>query len=210
MIKTLFKMEKEYKDIIRGGDYVKNGFLSDLSEEEREIVEYGVLQGVVLIIGMVIAIIMGILLKILDKAILFLVCSYYLRIYAGGYHAKTQFRCSIFSAVATFLCFLWLKYVTLSQVILHALSLVAGVFVVIFAPIDNENRELEEIEKKVYSKKVKVVVLVESAIYVISVLLKWDSVYYCINLSMIFVATSMLMGMACRKMRRNCDENIIM
>ena len=189
---------------------MKKGFLSDLSEEDREIVEYGVSQGVVLLIGMISAIVMGILLKIPGKAILFLACSYYLRIYAGGYHAKTQFRCSVFSALATFLCFLWLKYVVLPQVILHALSLVAGVFVVVFAPIDNENRKLEEIEKKVYSKKVKTIVLVESVIYVISVLLKWNSVYYCINLSMIFVAASMLMGMTCRKMRGNCDENIIM
>lgn len=182
---------------------MKNDFLSDLSGEEREIVEYGVWQGVVLFIGMVIAIVMGLLLKIPGKVIIFLVCSYYLRIYAGGYHAQTQFRCSIVSVIVTFFCFLWLKYVALPLIILHLSSLVAALFVIVCAPIDNENRELDEIEKKLYSKRVKIIVLVAFLIYVVSVLFKWDRVYCSINLSMIFVAILMLIGMVSNTRRES-------
>lgn len=187
---------------------MKMGFLSDLSEEEREIVEYGISQGIVLLVGMVVAIVMGILLKIPGKAILFLGFSYFLRIYAGGYHAKTQLRCNIFSAVMTFMCFLWLKYVILPNVILHTLSLMAGIFIAAFAPIDNENRELDKEEKKAYSQKARSLVLIEYIFYIIALVLKWESIYYCINLSMIFVAISMLLGIIDRKMRGTCDESI--
>lgn len=182
---------------------MKADFWSGISDDEREIVEYGILQGMVLLIGMVVAIIMGILLRIPEKAFCFLVCSYFLRIYAGGYHAKTQFWCSVFSAVATFICFLWLKYVELPQMILHMLSLIAGIFVVAYAPIDNESRELEEVERIVYSKKARGIVLIEFQIYIIAHVLKWDAICCCINLSMIFVAISMFMGMVGRKKRGN-------
>lgn len=191
------------------GRRMKNGILSDLSGEEREIVEYGIGQGVVLLIGMVMAIMMGILLKIPDKVIPFLMCSYYLRIYAGGYHAKTQFWCSIISAIATFLCLLWLKYVELPLVILHVLLLVAGMLIVVCAPVDNEKRKLDEIEKKLYSKRVRIIVVVVSLIYVVSVLLKWDSLYCSINLSVIFVAISVLIGVMSNK-RGKRDENFNM
>ncbi len=180
---------------------MKDVFLSDLSEEEREIVEYGITQGMVLLIGLVVAIVMGILLKIPGKAIIFLACSYFLRIYAGGYHAKTQSQCTIFSAVATFLCFLWLKYLIMPMPVLHILSLATGVFVFRFAPIDNENKELDEVEKRFYAKKTQIIVLIEAIAYIICGLLKWNSVCYCINLSLIFVAMLMLMEMVSKRMK---------
>ena len=62
---------------------MKTSLFADLSEEDKEIAEYGLKQGLLLMGGMGLAVIAGWLMGIPGQAVLVLVLCYVLRIFAG-------------------------------------------------------------------------------------------------------------------------------
>ena len=188
---------------------MKTGFFADLSEEDKEIAEYGLKQGMILAGGLILAVIAGWLLGIPGQAVLFLALSYSLRIYAGGYHATTPVRCGIISAAAILICFLCIKYIALPPVILHGLTLAGGLFIMRFAPVDTANKELDEKEELAYSRMTRRIVLAEFGIYLVSALLKWEPGIRCVSVCLVLIAVNIAFGIANRKRRRlpDYDEN---
>ena len=186
---------------------MKNNFLSDLPEDEREIAEYGLSQGLVLVGGLGLAVIAGWVMGIPLLAVLFLTLTYILRIYAGGYHAKTPLRCGIISALFILICFLCLKYISLPKLLLHVLTLGAGLFILLTAPVDTANKELEEEEKQTYGRKARRIVLAEAGIYFISALLGWETGIRCVSVCLIFMAVNLAFGLANNKLRRRLDND---
>lgn len=186
---------------------MKNNFLSDLPEDEREIAEYGLSQGLVLVGGLGLAVIAGWVMGIPLLAVLFLTLTYILRIYAGGYHAKTPLRCGIISALSILICFLCLKYISLPKLLLHVLTLGAGLFILLTAPVDTANKELEEGEKQTYGRKARRIVLAEAGIYFVSALLGWDTGIRCVSVCLIFMAVNLAFGLANNKLRRRLDND---
>ena len=188
---------------------MKNNFLSDLPEEEREIAEFGLNQGLVLIGGLGLAVIAGWLMGIPGQAVLFLILSYILRVFAGGYHATTPVRCGIVSGVSILICYFCIKYVTLPPVLLHVLTLAAGLFLLRFVPVDTANKELDEKEEQAYGRTARRIVLAEIGVYLLSVLLGWETGIRCVSVCLIFMAVNIAFGIANRKRRRvlNNDEN---
>ncbi|MBR5960949.1 MAG: accessory gene regulator B family protein [Clostridia bacterium] len=186
---------------------MKNHFLSDLPEEEREIVEYGLNQGLILVGGLGLAVIAGWLMGIPVYAVLFLALTYGLRIYAGGYHAKTPLRCGIVSTLSILICFLCLKYVTLPPLLLHFLTFGAGLFLLCTVPVDTANKELEAEEKQVYGRKARQIVLGEAGIYLVSSLLGWETGIRCVSVCLIFMAVNIAFGLANRRQRRRQDND---
>ena len=188
---------------------MKTGLFADLSEEDKEIAEYGLHQGIVLIGGLALAVIAGWLLGIPLQAIIFLVLAYVLRIYAGGYHATTPLRCGVISAVSILVCYLCIKYITLPPVLLHGLTLAAGLLLLRFVPVDTANKELDEKEEQAYGRTARRIVLAEMCIYFISALLGWETGIRCVSVCLVFMAVNIAFGVANRKRRRalNDDEN---
>ncbi len=188
---------------------MKTGLFADLSEEDKEIAEYGLHQGVVLIGGLALAVIAGWLLGIPGQAVLFLALSYILRVFAGGYHATTPVRCGVISAVSILICFLCIKYITLPPVLLHGLTFAAGLFLLRFVPVDTANKKLDAKEEQAYGRTARRIVLAEMSIYLFSAVLGWETGIRCASVSLIFMAVNIAFGIANRKRRRamNDDEN---
>ena len=188
---------------------MKTGLFADLSEEDKEIAEYGLNHGLILLGGLGLAVIAGWLMGIPGQAVFFLILSYILRVFAGGYHATTPVRCGIVSAVSILICYLCIKYVTLPPVLLHGLTLAAGLFLLRFVPVDTANKELDEKEEQAYGRTARRIVLAEIGIYLISVLLCWETGVRCVSVCLIFMAVNIAFGIANRKRRRalNNDEN---
>ena len=186
---------------------MKNNFLSDLPEDEREIAEYGLSQGLVLVGGLGLAVIAGWVMGIPLLAVLFLTLTYILRIYAGGYHAKTPLRCGIISALSILICFLCLKYISLPKLLLHVLTLGAGLFILLTAPVDTANKELDKKEEQVYGRMARRIVLAEFGIYLISALLGWKPGTRCVSVCLSLMAVNLAVGLANKKRRRRLDHD---
>lgn len=93
-----------------------------------------------------------------------------LRRKTGGYHAKTRIGCYIFScSMVVILCFLN-KFPILPIIDIMGV-IITDVLIILFAPIENENRELEVDEKILFRKQAIGYLVVVNIIVVIIILI---------------------------------------
>ena len=87
---------KKYGDIVQ--EKIKNIIwirmkeAKELTDEDKEIYLFGLIQGVIFLLNTFTALCIGMILNMLIEVIIYLVCFIPIRIFAGGYHAKTQVR----------------------------------------------------------------------------------------------------------------------
>lgn len=141
------------------------------TDEMRELYEYAIyilLSGMFHLISVVA---LGLCFNMVLESLVFY-CSFILiRKFAGGYHAKTPTRCYLFSVISSIIVLLSIKLIgTLNDVYYVLLSIASccAVFIIIVAPLDNENKPLNSKEKKIYktiSLLSSIVMLVLSLIF---------------------------------------------
>lgn len=129
--------------------FVKNDIIE---EEDRELYYYGVHQGIVMIINVVSMMIIGAVMGMLPEAILFMAFFIPIRIYAGGYHAKTQLRCYFISMGINVLALLGVRYMPTEWWLAGVIATVTTVLFLILAPSEAENKPLEPYEVIKYKR----------------------------------------------------------
>ncbi len=89
-----------------------------------------------------------------------------LRKKAGGYHAKTRTGCYIFSCGSVFLLCLINRITSIS--LLSILEIFAAdILILLFAPVENENRTLESNEKLFFRKQARNLLIIVNGIIAI-------------------------------------------
>ena len=101
------------------------------------------------ILGMVV---ISFLMKELIPGAVILIAFISIRVYAGGYHAKTLPRCVVMSTILFTLIILGYKMLYLPIIVKGLIALFLGVLILIFSPVENDNR-LSENEKKVFKNR---------------------------------------------------------
>src|SRR6056297_1027840 len=139
--------------------YVKNLVNQNIIESDKqEIYTYGIKQGILIIINIATVVGIGLVLGLLAESMVFLVTYILIRTYAGGYHAKTQLGCYIFSTVAVTVIPLGIKYIIFSCFIYLIAALISATIIYVFSPIENINKPLSKKEKILYGKKARTLV----------------------------------------------------
>ena len=133
-----------------GDDLVQSNIVK---EEDAEIYIYGINQILVSVLNVSSALIIGLILETFFEAVVFMAAYIPLRIFAGGYHAKTPLRCYIFSVIMLVIVSLGIKYLPLAEWVYHAILLAAAIVVLVLSPVEDRNKPLDEIEHKVYKKR---------------------------------------------------------
>ncbi|MBD5543342.1 MAG: accessory gene regulator B family protein [Lachnospiraceae bacterium] len=123
-----------------------------------------------------------------------------LRRKAGGYHAKTRMGCYIFSCFVVCLLCLFNK-VTIAPIVGIIGLVVADTLILMFAPVENENRMLEPDEKILFRKQA-IGLLVSVNIVVLAILFihKYLFVAYWMEKGVIF--TGVLLALGVKKKRQ--------
>ena len=120
-------MENVWKEIKAAGN---------VDEEDKEIYLFGIYQGLIFLLNVVTALLTGIILDMFLESVLFLICFIPLRIFAGGYHAKTQFRCYVMSTVTTVILLYLIAFLQKNMgVDVIAVYIVAACIIWKFAPV---------------------------------------------------------------------------
>ena len=130
-----------------------------IEEEDREIYEYGFHHGIITLVNIALTLLIGICMKMFVETILFMVAYIPLRTYAGGFHAKTQFRCFIYSNLIVVLILVFSKILADYMLIVLGIGIVATGIIIFFAPVEDQNKPLDEIEVQVYGKKARKILL---------------------------------------------------
>ena len=85
---------------------LSKGYITD---DEKEIYAYGMFMMISQMLLFVLTVIFGIILNCIVEATIFYIAFQLIRKYAGGYHATTETRCEILSAISIFICVLVIK-----------------------------------------------------------------------------------------------------
>lgn len=137
----------------------------NVCEEDKELYLFGFYQGMIFLLNVATALLVGILLRMLLECVLFLICFVPLRIFAGGYHAKTQFRCYVMST-ATTVILLHLIAILQRNMGVEAIMLyiISACISWRLAPVQDQNKPLDANERMKYRKKVHKLLLFISTI----------------------------------------------
>ncbi|WP_317368864.1 accessory gene regulator B family protein [uncultured Tyzzerella sp.] len=156
-----------------------------IAEEEKELYICGLEQIILYIVNIVTMIILGITFKLVLETILFILTYIYIRIYAGGYHCRTPLKCYIFSVLMLVVVLSTLKGQALrNPLIITVISIISSIIILSLAPIEDENKPLDEIEIKVYEKRTTRNLLIVLSLLLLTLILNKInlSAYICISL----------------------------
>lgn len=117
-----------------------------------ELYTYGAEITVSTILNLLIVLLLSLILGCMAEGIMFLVIFVFVRQYTGGYHADTYLKCNITLGVSYFALISVYKYViNYIPIWLQAVCLILEiVFVLIYCPIENENKPITS--EKQYNK----------------------------------------------------------
>ncbi|MGG7162762.1 accessory gene regulator B family protein [Clostridium ihumii] len=163
------------------------------NEEEKEIIEYGLYQGFLMLINILTTFFLGFIFNVFWQSIIFLISYMLLRTYAGGYHANTKNRCYILSVVIMIICFFLINNFELTMKFGVLLSAISGILIFTLAPVANDVKPLEEVEVKIYKNKARKIFVIEFAIAIIAEMLGKNSIFCTIVLSI--STTSILLAL---------------
>ena len=165
-----------------------------ISREDKEIYVYGMQQGMIALLNLGTTILLGMVFGKVLECIVFMVAYMPLRSFAGGYHAKTAVRCYIFS-VLMMSAVLWvMRCVMYSGLICGCLTAIFGSIIWILVPVEDRNKPLDELEKTVYRKRARGILLVEIVLTFVSVLLSCKRIAICMTMVFGVMAVMLLLG----------------
>jgi len=173
--------------------YVNNLVNKNIIEPgTQEIYTYGIRQGILIIVNIATVVGVGLVLGLLAESIVFLVTYMLIRTYAGGYHAKSQLGCYIFSTVAVTVILLGIKHITYSCFIYLIATLISATVIYVLSPIENINKPLSQKEKILYGKKSRKLVGIFTAVSLIMWFMEVKSIAKSIVMAMLLVGMLMI------------------
>ena len=172
---------------------LSKGYITD---NEKEIYAYGMFMMISQMLLFVLTGIFGIIFSCIDKATIFYIAFQLIRKYAGGYHATTESRCEILSAISIFICVFVIKIsntYNFYDVLLICTS-VSVIAILIFAPIDTPEKPLDSNEKKYFRKKTWIIVLIILTIICLSLFFEINTFTYPCCMSLILESILLFLG----------------
>lgn len=162
-----------------------------IDEEEKGKSRYGIEIIISTIIGFGVIIISGILLSKTNLAIAYLICIVPIRMYTGGYHEKTYFKCNIVFWLLFLLNIFMFQYIVENELEIQLCITTLLSFYIIerFAPVENENKKLTSRQKKKY-KKISIVLFI--IYYFISILFLSKQIEYGVIILLVLDTVSIL------------------
>lgn len=167
---------------------------SNASEDEREIVQFGIESIIGNMTGLLLTITIGFCFGEPMVSLLFYILFFPLRKSAGGFHADTKGRCFIISVVILILSFTLFVMFEHSQLFFVMSFIAFGVIILILTPVDNPSKRYDNKERKIYRRRSLIVLVVESLIFVVACYFKWDTAIKSLEMVFFVGSSSMVMG----------------
>lgn len=155
-----------------------------ISENEQELYCYGFFILLSQLLYFILAAVFGLILGCFFESVIFYIAFQFIRRYAGGYHAKTETRCEIMSAISIIACIVVIQMSTTYNfnIVLLCLAAVATIFIAVLSPLDTPEKPLSEKEFR-YFRKISWIILFALATAIV--------ISYFVGFSVVFVSCSM-------------------
>lgn len=155
---------------------------------------YGLHQGALLSLNILTMCLMGWLCGMALECIVYLVAYMPLRSYAGGYHAKTPFRCYLLSIVmmAVTLSAIGKLFWSLPMVI--AIIIFAVTTIILLAPVEDPNKPLSLKESTAYKKSARIILCVLTIIQMLLWAADQKSLSACVTVALATLSLMLIAG----------------
>lgn len=155
--------------------------------EDQELYEYAAYCFILSISPVVITMVIGSTMGKIVESILIIIPFMFIRKFSGGFHAKHAWVCMIFSCSILFSCIYMATHVKYG-ILLNIIVICAAISLMMFSPIDSENRRLDLWEKKKYKSTVAIMVIVFVSLYCLLLLTNYNTYAICIAEGIILTA----------------------
>ena len=167
-----------------------------IQKENKEWMEFGLRQAVHIMGNWCLVICIGLLFQLEIWQSLFFYFSYCIvRIFAGGYHAKTRPGCYICSMNCIALAFLIYQQITINKIVCCLLYMIAVIMIICYSPMDNPNKRLSVVEKVHYRKIVRCVLLLYSLLFAGTMCISFYRMYVLSLLAVLFAGIMVFAGL---------------
>ena len=174
--------------------------INDLIEDEdKEIYTYGLHQGLLILLNIITTILIGFIFRAVWESILFIIVYTPLRTYGGGYHAKSEVRCYLFSIVLILVVLLGIKFIPDADAIILALTEVGGVIIWFLTPVEDHNKPLTKEERTIYKRRTGIILITEIIITVSLLILNFKEVALVMAISIFIVSLMLVLGKVINK-----------
>ena len=175
-----------------------------IQSEKKELYRYGINQLLNNMFSLLTFFIIGILLKGVIYALIFLMAYFPLRVYAGGFHESTAFRCWILSSGLLVLVLLTVNYAPIPPILYDLFACLSIAVIIIMMPIEDANKPLDEKEIQVYKKRGVIVLILEILIFILFRYFQLDRVAE--SLAMAWISLSILLLLGNIKNKKNKED----
>lgn len=165
-----------------------------IQSNQRSVYKYGINQMLNMLLNILTYLVIGLTFHMTLETIVFTSAYIPLRIYAGGFHAKTPFRCWITSGIMLFAVLLFMKYVTMNAFKCDIIAIVCAAFILILSPVEDKNKPLDDKEKPIYKIRSIIVLTAELLIVFLLKLFHNNSIVLCIEMVWITLFTMLTVG----------------
>lgn len=185
-----------------GDDLVRSGVVK---EEDAAICIYGINQILASALNVSSALIIGMIYGVLPEVAVFMTAYIPLRSFAGGYHAKTPLRCYIFSVIMLIIVSIGMKYLSMAEWVYYVVLSAAILVVIALSPVEDQNKPLDETERKVYKKRAALIAVAELMIGLAFKLIRLDSLFIAMTYSFAVLCFMLVAGAVKNKRRPKQD-----
>ena len=166
-------------------------------EEDRAIYQFGLEMLFLNLVNLLSAAFIGLFMGQLLECFLFLALFIPLRCHAGGYHAENPLCCYFLSNAV--IAFVLLLLRTAPEIMERGAGVVflilsAGL-AAILAPVENLNKPLDEVEKRVYGFRTRIVLIIEVLIGLVCYAYAYDQGVWIVLLTIALMVITELLGL---------------
>ncbi len=166
-----------------------------IKKEDAEIYSYGFKEMIFIILNLITTLFIGALFNKVFGIILFMIMYIAIRVYAGGYHARTKLKCYMFSILMlTSVCYILKLNLLQSNFLLVILSIISSILILFLAPVEDENKPLDEIEIKIYTKRTIRNLIIVFSVLGITLIFNKTNLSACICISLLCNGLVLLVG----------------
>jgi accessory gene regulator B len=169
---------------------------SVISDEEQELYIYGFYMLFSYLFYFIFAVLLGVLFHLLLESVLFFLLFSLIRSYAGGVHASKELFCVLYTSLSFLvsIAFIRLNAFLARPVVAFIVLVAASLSILIFAPLDTYEKQLNHEEKQYYQKVSYLILVVIVILAVIAYLLRGYSIFYACSASLGLEGALLLIG----------------
>ncbi len=172
-----------------------------ISRDEINIYRYGYMLVYEVVVNMIIAVVIAQVSGEWLLIALFFVIYIPLRSFCGGWHADKFWKCTIYSNMIIVVMLVIKDTVIDMNNVFLLISIfgVCSVCILSLAPMGTITKPISKDEKKLYSKKIRIIMSIQVIIYVIMIIIKCYEMLYLISFSYLTQFAMLIIEKLCRK-----------